>query len=56
MIEYLHKSDVAIGGAAATYPWWVQLLENVSHAYIVVGGVVLVTVRVAIAIRDWRRR
>jgi hypothetical protein len=54
--EYIvQKSDYVTGALAASSPWWLRYLEDYAAAYIAIGGAILVTIRVAIAYRDWRR-
>lgn len=46
--------DISLGSAAVTSPIWLQYLESGSKTVALVGGAVLIVIRVAIAIRDWR--
>jgi hypothetical protein len=48
--------DAAIAAGAITSPWWLQLFEQASHVYFIIGGAVLLTIRLALAIREWRKR
>ena len=49
------KTDIATGVAAITSPLWLRWLEYGAATYIAIGGVILITIRVAIGIREWRR-
>jgi predicted ferric reductase len=50
------KTDIATGVAAVTSPLWLRWLEYGAAAYIAIGGIILITIRVAIAYRNWRRK
>jgi hypothetical protein len=47
--------DTAIGTGAITMPMWISVLEGWLGFGILVGGFVLVILRIALAIRDWNR-
>ena len=54
--EYIvQKSDYVTGTVMASSPWWLHYLEDYGAAYIALGGAILVTIRIVIAIREWRR-
>jgi len=48
--------DGAIVTLGFTAPWWVNLFESWAHVYMWAGGAILLTLRIAIAWREWRRR
>ncbi len=50
-----HALDGAVGAAAVTAPLWLQLVQSGSQALVALGGVVLVALRIAIAVRDLRK-
>lgn len=53
-----HTIDYTLGAGVITAPVWVQWLQVASSlaAFVAAfGGVILVTIRIAIAWRDWRR-
>jgi hypothetical protein len=50
------KIDGAIAVGSVTAPWWLELFNQASHVYFIVGGAILLTLRIALAVRDWRRR
>ena len=47
--------DLSVGAGAVSMPWWIQLTSGM-ELLIAVGGVVLISFRLAIAIREWRQR
>ena len=47
--------DLSVGAGAITMPWWVQLTSGM-ELVIAVTGVCLVSVRLAIAIREWKQK
>lgn len=48
-------SDGAIGTATVTAPVWMQHLQTDTALFMSLGGVLLLAIRLAIAIREWRR-
>jgi hypothetical protein len=46
--------DGTIGTGAIAAPWWMQLINSGLHEALLVGGVVLVVLRVLLATREWR--
>jgi hypothetical protein len=48
--------DYGIGIPAATSPAWVPLLEQGVGWFVMFGGAVLVTLRVALAYHEWKNR
>jgi hypothetical protein len=50
------KIDGAVGAASIASPWWLQLFDHALHLYFMVGGGILLALRLANAIREWRRR
>jgi hypothetical protein len=53
--ETSSKVDAAIGLGSVTAPWWLDLFNQATHVYFIIGGAVLLTLRIALAVRDWRR-
>ncbi|MCR9215310.1 MAG: hypothetical protein NXI13_16455 [Proteobacteria bacterium] len=51
----MKTADVAIGTAATAIPLWLHYFENFGEAFIVGGGIILIIIRVALAIREWMR-
>ena len=49
-----HPVDAPIGLAAVTAPLWLNWFEGWMQALLLVGGVVLLMIRIAIAWREWR--
>jgi hypothetical protein len=45
--------DVSVGAGAVSIPWWAELTAGL-ELFIAIGGVVLIGVRLAVAIREWR--
>lgn len=50
------KIDGAVGAASIAAPWWLQLFNEGMHVVVVIGGAVLLALRIALAVREWRRR
>ena len=48
--------DLSVGAGAVTMPWWWVKLTSGLELVIAVGGVCLVSIRLAIAIREWRQK
>ena len=48
--------DAATGGGAICLPFWVQSLNAVAQEALVIGGVILLALRIALAFQAWRRR
>lgn len=48
-------TDITIALPAITSPWWIAYIETWSAVYLAIGGATLVTIRIALAIREWRR-
>lgn len=46
--------DAAIGGVAASSPLWYQYVETGLGIFMLIGGAVLLCLRLAIAWRDWK--
>lgn len=47
--------DTAIGTGAITMPLWISVIEGWLGFGILVGGFILVIIRIALAIRDWQK-
>lgn len=47
--------DLLLGGTAVSTPLWLQNVEVVAQAVVAIGGAILITIRVAIAIRQYLR-
>ncbi|HYF35730.1 MAG TPA: hypothetical protein VD994_10600 [Prosthecobacter sp.] len=50
------KMDYAIGSAAASSWWWLPHFDGIVHVLLGIGGVFLLFVRGAIALKDWRNK
>jgi len=48
--------DGAVGLGAVTWPVWVQHLETTGYIVTLVGGLLLLGLRIAIALHEWRNR
>tara|TARA_R110002096_G_scaffold68954_5_gene165961 strand:- start:8340 stop:8516 length:177 start_codon:yes stop_codon:yes gene_type:complete len=48
--------DISVGTGAITTPAWVTTVTGVGELVIVTLGIVLVTIRLLIALRDYRDR
>lgn len=60
MQETIHESgralDYALGTGGLTAPFWIpKVLQDGLWVYAVICGIVLITLRVMIAWREWRR-
>lgn len=49
-------TDFGVGGTAVTVPLWLQHLEIWAQAFVLLGGAVLLVLRIAGALRDLRRK
>lgn len=49
-------TDFGVGGTAVTVPLWLQHLEVWAQAFVLVGGAVLLVLRIAGALRDLRKK
>ena len=47
--------DLSVGAGAITMPWWVQLTSGM-ELLIAVGGVALISFRLAMAFKEWRQK
>ncbi len=47
--------DLSVGAGAITIPWWVQLTSGL-ELLIAVGGLALISFRLAMAIREWKQK
>ncbi len=54
MERYTLISDTSLATAAITSPWWHQV-DNMLTWYMLAAGAVLVTLRVLITYRAWRK-
>lgn len=48
--------DVPIGVGAVSLPVWIEYLKEGAVAVTAVGGAILVGIRIAVAIRDYRKK
>ena len=48
--------DTATGGGAISLQFWLQSVNAVAQEVLLIGGAILLTLRIALAIRAWRRR
>lgn len=49
-------TDFGVGGVAVSVPLWLQYLELWAQAFVLIGGAVLLALRLALAVRDLRRK
>lgn len=47
--------DLSVGAGAVTVPWWVDLTAGL-ELLIAVGGLALISFRLAMAYREWRKK
>ena len=47
--------DLSVGAGAITIPWWVQLTSGM-ELLIAVGGLALISFRLAMAFKEWRQK
>lgn len=45
--------DHTIALTALASPWWLQVLQNGAAIFMLVGGAVLLSLRILIAFREW---
>ena len=48
--------DLSIAGVALSSPTWLTLIETGLGMAALAGGVVLLIIRIALGIREWRKR
>ena len=48
--------DTATGGGAISLQFWLQSVNAVAQEVLLIGGAIRLTLRIALAIRAWRRR
>ncbi len=51
-----HAVDTGIAGTAVTSPLWIQMIAEGLHIYVLAGGAILLTLRCAKAVRDFKGR
>ncbi|WP_337997152.1 hypothetical protein [Oleispirillum naphthae] len=49
-------TDIGIGGGALTVPLWVHQLEAWAQAFVLIGGAVLLALRLLLALKALRAR
>ncbi len=54
MIQRTTVDAAIVGGATAT-PWWIQFVEPYLEAYVAILVALIVTVRLGLLFREWRR-
>ena len=47
--------DLSVGAGAITVPWWIQLTSGL-ELVMAVGGLLLISVRLAVAFREWKQK
>ena len=47
--------DLSVGAGAVTMPWWVELTSGL-ELLIAVGGVVLISFRLAMVFKEWKQK
>jgi hypothetical protein len=47
--------DLSVGAGAVSIPWWIQLTSGL-ELLIAIGGVFLISVRLAMAFREWKQK
>lgn len=51
-----HALDSAIGAGALSSPWWLPVFNTWTNVALVLGGIILLGLRIAIAWREWRSK
>lgn len=54
--EAQQKLDSAIAAGAVTAPWWLWWFDHGTHIVLVIGGLILLALRILIAWREWREK
>jgi membrane protein DedA with SNARE-associated domain len=49
-------ADMSVGLSAATSPVWLQTVHWVLQEIMLLGGAVLVLLRILLALREWRKQ
>ena len=47
--------DLSVGAGAITIPWWIQLTSGL-ELLIAVGGLALISFRLAMAFKEWKQK
>jgi len=47
--------DLSVGAGAITVPWWIQLTSGL-ELVMAVGGLLLISVRLVVAFREWKQK
>ena len=47
--------DLSVGAGAISIPWWVQLTSGL-ELVMAVGGLLLISVRLVVAFREWKQK
>ena len=47
--------DLSVGAGAITMPWWIQLTSGL-ELLIAVGGLALISLRLAMAFKEWKQK
>tara|TARA_Y100000310_G_scaffold303505_1_gene341891 strand:- start:513 stop:725 length:213 start_codon:yes stop_codon:yes gene_type:complete len=47
--------DTALATGAVASPWWLTMLQSGVELYVLIGGSILLTIRLTCAFRDWRK-
>jgi hypothetical protein len=47
--------DLSVGAGAITMPWWIQLTSGL-ELLIAVGGLALISFRLAMAFKEWKQK
>lgn len=48
--------DTVTGGGAISLPFWIASINIVVQEFLIIGGAILLALRIALAIPTWRRR
>lgn len=46
--------DTVTGGAAISLPFWIDSINIVVQEFLIIGGAILLVLRIALAVRAWR--
>ena len=47
--------ELSVGAGAITVPWWIQLTSGL-ELVMAVGGLLLISVRLVVAFREWKQK
>jgi hypothetical protein len=48
--------DTTIAAGALSWPWWVRMFDGAGYWLTLIGGLILLFLRIALALKEWRRK